>query len=224
MPGPHALRSIDCAARAYKAGQKLAPRAANVSVSVTTRKIGGGLGSPFGPAGPGGPAGPAAPCGPGGHVPHWVPPTLVPCLALRALRSDGARWAEGPAPPRSPTKPCGPTGSLQTLSTLRTSRSDEPLRASFAQRPGRTSPPWCTTATRHGDKGGALGAKATARCAARPCRVPNIPSTPKSSPHCASVFNQGRKNLLGDRPLRSTAWQFELSGRIGPNLLTFAHD
>ena len=49
MPGPHALRSIDCAARAYKAGQKLTPRAANVSVSVTARKIGGGLGSPFGP-------------------------------------------------------------------------------------------------------------------------------------------------------------------------------
>ena len=197
MPGPH--RSIDCAARAYKAGQKLAPRAANVSVSVTTRKIGGGLGSPFGPAGPGGPAGPAAPCGPGGHVRHWVPPTLVPCLALRALRSDGARWAEGPAPPRSPTKPCGPTGSLQTLSTLRTRRSDEPLRASFAQRPGRTSPPWCTTATRHGDKGGALGAKATARCAARPCRVPKHTAErprAKSSPHCASCSTKVGRTCL----------------------------
>ena len=83
-----ARRCIDCAARAYKAGQKLAPRAANVSVSVPTRKIGGGLGSPFGPAGPSGasgslrsrrarsPLGPADPC------------------ALPRLASFAVRWRQ----------------------------------------------------------------------------------------------------------------------------------
>ena len=49
-------------------------------------------------------------------------------------------------------------------------------------------------------------------------------TTREEFPALRELFNQGRKNLLGDRPLRSTAWQFELSGRIGPNLLTFAHD
>ena len=222
-----ALRSIDCAARAYKAGQKLAPRAANVSVSVTTRKIGGGLGSPFGPAGPGGPAGPAAPCGPGGHVRHWVPPTLVPCLALRALRSDGARWAEGPAPPRSPTKPCGPTGSLQTLSTLRTRRSDEPLRASFAQRPGRTSPPsphdcnppWVTRAVHWEQR-----PLPDVRLGLAECRSILRSDHARRVPRTARVVQPkvGRTCLV--TPITIDGVQFELSGGIGPNLLTFAHD
>ena len=152
----HALRSIDCAARAYKAGQKLAPRAANVSVSVTTRKIGGGLGSPFGPAGPAAsgasgslrsrrarsPLGPADPC-------------ALPRLASFAVRwrqvgrrtgsaalADQALWTD-----RVLADPLDP--------------ADQPERRALE---GQLRPaarkdlaPWCTTATRHGDKGGALG-------------------------------------------------------------------
>ena len=153
-PRRHALRSIGCAARADKASEDLARHAINSVRSgddaigrrrtrVTFRTGGPGRASWASGSLRSRRATFAAGAG----------RALCPGLALRALRSDGARWARRTGSAAFADGALWTDGSLRTLCTLRTSRTDRPWRASFALRSGRTLRPWCRTATRHHDNG-----------------------------------------------------------------------
>ena len=116
-------RSIDCAARAYKAGQKLAPRAANVSVSVTTRKIGADSCRLSGRQVPADQRGQRLPAVPAGTFPTGSRRPLCPASPCELCGpmapggpKDRLRRAHRPSPvdrpgPCRPSRPCGPAGA-----------------------------------------------------------------------------------------------------------------
>src|SRR5262245_37402312 len=83
-----------------------------VSVPVTTRRVGAGPGSPFGPEGPAGPCAPWAPGGPAG-----------PC---------------GPCAPGGPAGPCGPSAPPRTRWALWTLFAARTRWALGTLRAGRT--------------------------------------------------------------------------------------
>ena len=152
--GRHALRSIGCAARAYKASQDLARHAINGVRSrhdaIGRRRTGITFrtGRPWRASGASGSLRSRRATFAAG-----ARRALCPGLALRALRSDGARWARRTGSAAFADGALWTDGSLRTLCTLRTSRTDRPWRASFALRSGRTLRPWCRTATRHRENG-----------------------------------------------------------------------
>ena len=150
----HAFRSVGCAARAYKASQDLARRAINGVRSRDDAKGRRRTRVTFRAGRPGRASGASgslrsrrATFAAGSRR------ALCPGLALRALRSDGARWARRTGSAALADGALWTDGSLRTLCTLRASRTDRPGRASFARRSGRTLRPRCRTATRHHDDG-----------------------------------------------------------------------
>ena len=125
-----------------------------VSVPVTTRKVGGGPGITFRTGRPWRASGASGSLrSRRATFAAGARRALCPGLALRALRSDGARWARRTGSAAFADGALWTDGSLRTLCTLRASRTDRPWRASFARRSGRTLRPWCRTATRHHENG-----------------------------------------------------------------------
>ena len=153
-PRRHALRSIGCAARAYKASQDFARHAINSvrsgddAIGRRRTRVTFRTGRPWRASWASGSLrSRRATFAAGSRRP------LCPGLALRALRSDGARWARRTGSAALANGALWTDGSLRTLCTLRASRTDRPGRASFARRSGRTLRPRCRTATRHHNDG-----------------------------------------------------------------------
>ena len=150
----HALRSIGCAARAYKASQDLARHAINGvrsgddAIGRRRTRVTFRTGRPWRASGASGSLRSRRATFAAGSR-----RALCPGLALRALRSDGARWARRTGSAALADGALWTDGSLRTLCTLRAGRTDRPGRASFARRSGRTLRPRCRTATRHHNDG-----------------------------------------------------------------------
>ena len=145
----HAFRSVGCAARAYKASQDLARRAINGVRSRDDAKAWRRTRVTFRAGRPGRASGASgslrsrrATFAAGSRR------ALCPGVALRALRSDGARWARrtgsaaladgalGPTGPCGPCAPCGPAGPTGPGGQLR-----PPVREDLAAPAQDCNPP-----------------------------------------------------------------------------------
>ena len=127
--GRHALRSIGCVARAYKASQDLARHAINSVRSGDDAKgrrrtrVTFRAGRPWRASGASGSLRSRRATFAAGSR-----RALCPGLALRALRSDGARWARRTGSAALANGALWTDGSLRTLCTLRAGRTDRPGR------------------------------------------------------------------------------------------------